>query len=182
MKRDKSVTRKKLIEAFWSIYCEKDIGKITIKEITERSGHYRSTFYIHFLDVYDVLESIETEIIEEIVENLPTNIYAEMSESFVDSIAKLYKANGAYISTLLGENGDPAFVDKLKKAIIPKVFPNLGEDNEGTYKRLIIEYNLSGILYTIKYWYENEQDLDSKSLLLLIRNIMRHGSLQELIE
>jgi len=52
-------TKENLIEAFWQIYCEKGLGKITVKEITAKAGYNRSTFYEYFTDVYDVLDQIE---------------------------------------------------------------------------------------------------------------------------
>ena len=52
-------TREKLIEAFWSFYCEKKIEHITIKEITDTARYHRSTFYEYFVDIYDVLNQME---------------------------------------------------------------------------------------------------------------------------
>jgi AcrR family transcriptional regulator len=51
-------TRQNLIDAFWSLYCEKRIEKITVKEITIKAGYNRGTFYEYFVDVYDVFETI----------------------------------------------------------------------------------------------------------------------------
>ena len=38
-------TKENLMEAFWQIYCEKRIEKVTVKEITAKAGYNRSTFY-----------------------------------------------------------------------------------------------------------------------------------------
>lgn len=45
-------TRNNLVNAFWDLYCQKDINKITIKEITDRAGYNRATFYIYFLYLF----------------------------------------------------------------------------------------------------------------------------------
>ena len=47
-----SKTKQDLIDAFWCLYCEKRIEKITIKEITVKAGYNRSTFYEYFTDIY----------------------------------------------------------------------------------------------------------------------------------
>lgn len=65
-----SQTRQNLIDAFWSLYCEKRIEKITVKEITQKAGYNRGTFYEYFTDVYDMLEQIEQSLIPTI-EELP---------------------------------------------------------------------------------------------------------------
>ena len=59
------LTKQKLQDAFWDIHQDKTIEKITVREISERAGVNRSTFYANFLDVYDladkVRETLETE-------------------------------------------------------------------------------------------------------------------------
>lgn len=42
----------------------KPLGKITVREVCERAGINRSTFYAHFQDVYDVGESVEKRMAE----------------------------------------------------------------------------------------------------------------------
>jgi len=48
-------TRDNLVKAFWSIYKEKDISKITATEIIKKAGYNRSTFYCYFENVQAVL-------------------------------------------------------------------------------------------------------------------------------
>ena len=37
----------------------KQISKITVREICEKAGINRSTFYAHYTDVYDLFERVE---------------------------------------------------------------------------------------------------------------------------
>ena len=41
-------TRQNLMDAFWILYCEKRIEKITVKDIVNKAGYNRSTFYEYF--------------------------------------------------------------------------------------------------------------------------------------
>jgi AcrR family transcriptional regulator len=59
----RAATRKRLIEAFFSLYAQKDIRYITVGELVGRAGCNRSTFYDHFHDVYEVLEEAEDEML-----------------------------------------------------------------------------------------------------------------------
>jgi AcrR family transcriptional regulator len=53
-----------LAESFKEIAVTKPIEKITIKEITDRAGVIRPTFYNHFQDKYELMEwIIQTELI-----------------------------------------------------------------------------------------------------------------------
>lgn len=42
----------------------KQISKITVREICERAGVNRSTFYAHYMDVYDLFEKVELQMAE----------------------------------------------------------------------------------------------------------------------
>ena len=61
-----AATRQKLMDAFWTLYKEKAIDKISIAEITNITGNNRGTFYHYFKDVYGVLEQIEGDLIKEV--------------------------------------------------------------------------------------------------------------------
>lgn len=42
----------------------KPVGKITVREICERAGVNRTTFYAHYVDVYDLFERVELTMAE----------------------------------------------------------------------------------------------------------------------
>src|SRR5699024_12791978 len=58
-------TRKNLIEAFWELYREKPLMKITVKEITDKAGYNRGTFYTYFSDVYEMQDILKKSLIPE---------------------------------------------------------------------------------------------------------------------
>lgn len=54
-----------LVESFKELVLKRPIEKITIKEITDKAGVIRPTFYNHFQDKYELLEwIIRTDLIE----------------------------------------------------------------------------------------------------------------------
>ena len=55
-----------LKDAFWKLYTEKSIEKISIKEITDLAGYNRGTFYLYYKDVYDIFSQIEDELLDKI--------------------------------------------------------------------------------------------------------------------
>lgn len=57
-------TAAKMGEAFLSILEEKDFAYITVKEICERAGVHRSTFYLH----YETIDDLVSECVERINE------------------------------------------------------------------------------------------------------------------
>lgn len=180
MKKNSDVmtkTKQDLIDGFWVLYCEKRIDKITVKEITQKSGYNRSTFYEYFKDVYDVLEQIEMSIIPNITELPPITMPNGDLGMSLDMFMELYEKNNRYYSVLLGDNGDAAFASKLKNSIKPMIQENLKSDIKISEIELdfILEYILSAMISIMSYWFKQDKVLPAKKLISLITEIMKNG-------
>ena len=58
-------TRKMLLEGLTDLLKEKDIKDISVKELADYADINRCTFYLHYKDVYDMLEKIEIEFVDD---------------------------------------------------------------------------------------------------------------------
>ena len=56
----KEQTKENLVEAFWTLYKDKPLEKITVKEITDKAGYNRGTFYSYFKDTYERAGHVQT--------------------------------------------------------------------------------------------------------------------------
>ncbi|MDD6074941.1 MAG: TetR/AcrR family transcriptional regulator, partial [Clostridium sp.] len=59
-------TRRILRECLTRLLKEKKIQDITVRELTDMADINRGTFYLHYKDVFDLLEQIEQELTEEL--------------------------------------------------------------------------------------------------------------------
>ena len=121
-------TSRAIMDAFWKLYRERPIEKISVKEICETAGYNRSTFYEYFTDSYSVLEAVEEELLEYVRSSLRRDLPAALARSFPNisienetlrQISKLYTEKGEYLSALLGVNGDPSFQYSNEQSRIP---------------------------------------------------------------
>ena len=48
--------------SFFELLTEKNLNKITVAEICRRANIGRGTFYLHYIDVYDLYDKIESEL------------------------------------------------------------------------------------------------------------------------
>lgn len=64
-------TAARMDEAFLALLEEKDFAYITVKEICEKAGVNRSTFYLHYETVNDLLAESARYIIDKLIENMP---------------------------------------------------------------------------------------------------------------
>lgn len=175
-------TRQNLIDAFWALYCEKRIEKITVKEITQKAGYNRGTFYEYFTDVYDVMEQIEESIIPAIHELPPISIQNENIGMPLDMFMALYEQNSKYYSVLLGDKGDPAFASKLKnstKPIIRQAFIDKYYINPIEFD-FILEFILSAMIGIMSYWFKQDKIMPAERLVSLIYDLMENGVMKRI--
>ena len=114
-------TRSALREALIDLILEKPLVSITVKDICARADINRSTFYLHFKDVTDILRTTEDEIIEHMREHTPTHKrkFHDMQEIegfFIDFLEQIRNNPRIMkvIQVLCSEQGDPYFVRKLQ--------------------------------------------------------------------
>ncbi len=55
-------SRDAIRRSFLGLLAEKGLGKVTVAEICRRANVGRGTFYLHYLDVYDLYDKIEAEL------------------------------------------------------------------------------------------------------------------------
>lgn len=175
-------TKQNLIDSFWTLYCEIRIEKITVKDITNRAGYNRGTFYEYFKDVYDVLEHIESSLIPTLSELPPISIGSEVHGMPMNAFFELYEKNNQYYSVLLGDRGDPAFASKLKNSIKPIIMQEFTHYPDVNQKELgyILEYTLSAMIGIMSYWFRQSDKLSNVKLHELVTKLMEQGVMRQL--
>lgn len=62
-------TKDAIIEAFWELLDERPFNKITVKDIVDRCQINRNTFYYHFHDIPELMESTIKQEADYIIQN-----------------------------------------------------------------------------------------------------------------
>lgn len=60
--RRNAKTEKLIKETFLSLLKKKSLNKITVAELSRQANLGRGTFYLHYTDVYNLYENIETDL------------------------------------------------------------------------------------------------------------------------
>src|SRR5579862_5641603 len=60
-------TQQQLTDVLMELALEKGFEAVTVKDITERAGIDRSTFYLHFKDKYELLVTSQQRLIDDLV-------------------------------------------------------------------------------------------------------------------
>jgi AcrR family transcriptional regulator len=176
------MTKQIIKDSFWELYKEKKIENITVKDITQKAGFNRTTFYAYFTDVYDVLEQIEDDFMPGIEHLPPIDATREHSIDYLINIFSIYEKNSAYYSVLLSENGDPRFALKMKnvfKSMMTEAIKNRVNisPEEMDYA---LEFLAGATLSIVKHWYDQGKNIPMHQLIPLMYKLMENRFVQEL--
>ena len=90
-------TRKAIVDALADLLYEKELHKVTVKEITEKADINRGTFYKHYLDVYDLYDKAEQDILVDLgmlvlqLESLPSDQFFSHLVDYIDDNRAIFR-------------------------------------------------------------------------------------------
>ena len=153
-------TRKDFIYAFCECYKERPIEKITVKEISEKAGYSRVTFYNYFKDPYDLLNQIEEEFISNFTKAIHDNIEQNrLLDNFLYTFDELINQNELYSQILLNNSYNLQFSKSLQNIIIPLALKNLKISQDNKKAIYAFEFYIQGVISMITSWMKNEKDM-----------------------
>lgn len=185
MKRNPAVTeatKAAIRDAFWTLYQQKPIEQITVKEVSDLAGYNRSTFYQYYKDVYDVLEQIIESVFEHIeafgrhaAATAHEKSLLEIAESFIQSQSRVQP----YLITLLVKETDSAFerrlIDWIKELFL-QIFT--WESSDPLMQDMFMEYHICGILGVMKHMIRKGQQPTLEQLVTSLAMISGHSILE----
>lgn len=108
------VTKILIKTAFINLLKDKPISTISVKELCVAAGINRGTFYNNYNDLNDLLEQLESAMLEEIAATLEPMLVEDASPfAITTSIFTLVKDNVELFYVTLGPNGDSSFFQTI---------------------------------------------------------------------
>lgn len=175
--RAKQRTKDKIRQAFWELYKIHKIEKITVKDIAEGCQIHRATFYLHYSDVYEILEEIEEKLLKELYEIRKEYIENQKNlEQFTTANYNLYQKNWEYLHYLLREQKDPEFAARYKNEMMSVLQHIFQIDLDGLDVKVsaVVEMTLFGIIDMFIFW-SDEPQFSYESMVEVIRGYMWDG-------
>lgn len=176
-------TKRLLKQGVTKLILQKSIKKISVRELTDLVEINRGTFYLHYKDIYDLVEQIENELCEEFDEVLVKSLAESNGDElkvFRDFCYFLDK-NRDICYALLSDNGDINFLLKMRAIISRRCFSNVPKDYIKSYGKndyiYIISYFESGTVGILRYWLSDESDSrkSSEEIALILKTLFMEG-------
>ncbi len=170
-------TAKKIDAAFLSLLNKKDFEFITVKEICEQAKVNRSTFYLHYSNLDDLLKECNdylinkflnsiniTSLTQKDISNLPIEELNFVTPKYLLPWLEFIKGNKVLFSTYV--NKFSTFMQNnnnelLFKNIVDPVFNKLNIKNES--KQYVLQFHIAGIMAIVNCWVKNgcKEDVDT---------------------
>ena len=135
-------TQSKLKEALITLMKNKDINQITVKELAELADINRKTFYLHYRDIFDMLDNVKQDLLEEFTQviSLHNDIKNDVDQPLLlmKDTFEFVDKNSEILSILIGTelNSDFIFINKMKDLmkehcvnVWNKLYPNVNKNN-----------------------------------------------------
>lgn len=174
-------TKKQLLIGLTKLMQEKSIKDITVRELSDLADINRGTFYLHYRDVYDMIEQVENEMLESfntvVKKHTPGSLKGHPTPLFLD-ILNFMAENSEMCMALLGKNGDIAFVNKLA-IIIKEKWLSYWRNNLDSQNLPLLEYHFSfvesGCIGLFQQWLKGGMKESKEQIAQLIDTIIIQG-------
>ena len=152
-----NITKRAIQEAFLAVLNEKSLGKITVKDITDRCGINRNTFYYHYQDIPALLEEICQIQVDELV-----NKYPELNsvEECLDAAMQIVMDNKRAVMHIYNSDNRNTYVSSLWRmceATVTTYFNTAFTDDRlsNEDRQLLIRYHKCECFGLILDWINN---------------------------
>lgn len=174
-------SRQAIKEAFKEMVLTQEMSHIVIKDLAEKADVNRKTFYLHYTDVYNVLEDVEDELLEDIkkifskfdMNKIKTDPYplliaisSGVSGSENETFNKLL-----FSSTISGN-----FMRKIKDMLKNELFNSYKINNADASKaNIALSFIVSGVVDCYRDWYLSDRKESLEELAMELSELIKHG-------
>ncbi len=167
-------TKKIIKESLIELLQTNDIHQITVTNICNKADINRGTFYSYYKDAFDLLQSIEDELFDQILRYLNETPAEDYTDSLLIKVLELIAENKDLCKILLCKQRDGRIIDRIlyiaSKANLEPLFDKSNEFDESHFDYLI-RYSVGGILAIIQVWLENNLKKSPREIVKIINNI-----------
>lgn len=168
-----------LAQSFKELACQHPIEKITIKEITDRSGVIRPTFYNHFQDKYELLEWVMN---HDLIEPIKPFIRSGMTiQAMTFLFLNIEKEKEFYTkaSRLEGQNSFISIAQGCIQQLLVEVFEERSRRRQPKYEWLtpqrLAQYYGQSMVFVVVQWIQSGMTIPAQELAELYEYMLSHS-------
>ncbi|CAH0233936.1 hypothetical protein SRABI96_02749 [Peribacillus sp. Bi96] len=152
---------------FIALVEEDGFSQVSVKKIAERANINRGTFYLHYVDKYELMDHLQQQLLNElqarITAILPKEVFMALHQQqlyppFV-AIFQFISEHAHALRAILGDKGDPSFAKKVKRVfgevLLERLISQHPAAKDEEFLKYMNAFMTSAILGVIQEWLEN---------------------------
>ncbi len=143
-------TKTNIYTALTALLFERDIRNITVKELCEKADVNKSTFYLHFMDIYDCKAQWQNEMFDEIlslVQDLSLDKVAKNPQIYIHAVVSYFEENLDFYKKLASSPLAPEFSYNLKQRLSAKIAESNGLNTKNNrWERTMVAFIMGGLM------------------------------------
>ncbi len=157
-------TRNLLGNALMKLVAEKSFATLTIQDVTRMAGINRTTFYLHYSGLHELLEDCARSLFGQMRNEIYANkILKAQQESaslapFVESVFHHLESHEKFYRVMLGKQGDPLFrtlfQDLLSELIFEPITNERPGENPNYQMDMVLRFFSAGFTGIAAWWLE----------------------------
>lgn len=148
--------------ALLELYCRKELGEISVKELCSKASVARSTFYAYYNVIDDCMLSIENRLISELVrlnsELMGTDTLEDLD--FFRDAMEFVQDNSETFTVLLVKRPNFRFIEKWKDGIKYHMYDRMPHQSSEKNRELTLEMIASEAIAAYTFWLKKSYDID----------------------
>lgn len=176
-------TRAMILNGFIQLMQQKPVKDISVRELADLVDINRSTFYLHYTDIYDLLEQTENALMEQFLAIIDIDKKEHTLQEFSKKLERFFTVlseNQPLCRALMSPNGDIAFVRKLETLIAEngiKTLRMISDEKELDAQDLeyVTSFFLSGCIGMVDIWLQNNCKQTAQHMAVLSMNLLHAG-------
>ena len=173
-------TRMQLRAGLTQLMRQKPIKDITVRELAQLVDINRCTFYLHYRDIYDMVEQVEQEVFEEfeaLVNAHPAQDLQEKPAALLLDLFEFFATNSDLGAAFLGGNGDMAFFNKLIAMIRERVLEYWLQERKKDPEQFDYYFSFlaSGFIGVVREWFARDMRETPAEMAALTEQIALYG-------
>ena len=138
-------TRMNIRNAFIELRSRKPIEKITVKELAEAAFINKATFYQHYEDLYDLSESMENELIDNIIGSIPhPDTLLDYPEQATLEIFSAFSGQTRLLEILFSGSRRSVLIGKLESRIRELILRRYPDYEGNPAREVLITFLIQG--------------------------------------
>jgi AcrR family transcriptional regulator len=181
-------TRGLLRDALVKLVAEKSFASLTIQDVTSQAGLNRTTFYLHYSGLHELLEdcarALFSQMRTEIYANKLLNFRQDSTglEPFVESVFHHLEKHEKFYRAMLGKQGDPFFRELFQELLSELIFEPIADETPEADSRhqfgMTLRFFSAGFTGIAAWWLENGMPISAKQASQQITRDILPGYLQ----